>query len=51
MQNKLLIASVLTATAMFTVAGCSSNQAVKTTDGKTIVTDGKPQVEDRKSVV
>ncbi|RDT60810.1 YgdI/YgdR family lipoprotein, partial [Klebsiella pneumoniae] len=30
MQNKLLIASVLAATAMFTVAGCSSNQAVKT---------------------
>ncbi len=29
MQNKLLIASVLAATAMFTVAGCSSNQAVK----------------------
>lgn len=32
MQNKLLIASVMAATAMFTVAGCSSNQAVKTTD-------------------
>jgi outer membrane murein-binding lipoprotein Lpp len=42
MQNKLLIASVLADNV--TVAGCSSNQAVKTTDGKTIVTDGKPQV-------
>ena len=46
MQNKLLIASVLAATAMFTVAGCSSNQA-----GKTIVTDGKPQVDDDTGLV
>lgn len=44
MQNKLLIASVLAATAMFTVAGCSSNQAVKTTDGK-------PQVDDDTGLV
>ncbi len=51
MQNKLLIASVLAATAMFTVAGCSSNQDVKTTDGKTIVTDGKPQVDDDTGLV
>lgn len=51
MQNKLLIASVLAATALFTVAGCSSNQAVKTTDGKTIVTDGKPQVDDDTGLV
>lgn len=51
MQNKLLIASVLAATAMFTVAGCSSNQSVKTTDGKTIVTDGKPQVDDDTGLV
>ncbi len=27
------------------IAGCASNQAIKTTDGKTIVTDGKPQVD------
>jgi uncharacterized protein YcfL len=38
--------SIFAAAALFTVAGCSSNQAVKTTDGKTIVTDGKPQVDD-----
>ena len=36
---------------LFTVAGCSSNQAVKTTDGKTIVTDGKPQVDDDTGLV
>lgn len=51
MQNKLLIATLLAATATFTVAGCSSNQAVKTTDGKTIVTDGKPQVDDDTGLV
>ena len=34
MQNKLLITSVFAAAALFTVAGCSSNQALKTTDGK-----------------
>ena len=51
MQNKLLIATLLAATATFPVAGCSSNQAAKTTDGKTIVTDGKPQVDDDTGLV
>jgi uncharacterized protein YcfL len=41
MRNKILMASALAATAMLFVAGCSSNQSLKTTDGKTIVTDGK----------
>ena len=45
MQKHILITSIFTAAALFTVAGCSSNQAVKTTDGKTIVTDGKPQTD------
>ncbi|MFG0517562.1 YgdI/YgdR family lipoprotein [Kluyvera intermedia] len=45
MQYKRLTVAILTAGVLFTVAGCSSNQAVKTTDGKTIVTDGKPQVD------
>jgi uncharacterized protein YcfL len=45
MRNNLLISSLFAAAALFTVAGCSSNQAVKTTDGKTIVTDGKPEVD------
>ena len=36
MQKHILITSIFTAAALFTVAGCSSNQAVKTTDGKTI---------------
>lgn len=44
MRNKILVASALAATAVLFVAGCSSNQSLKTTDGRTIVTDGKPQV-------
>lgn len=51
MQNKVLITSIFTAAAMFTMAGCSSNQAVRTTDGQTIVTDGKPQVDDDTGLV
>ena len=51
MQTHILITSIFTAAALFTVAGCSSNQAVKTTDGKTIVTDGKPQVDDDTGLV
>lgn len=51
MQKRILITSIFTAAALFTVAGCSSNQSVKTTDGKTIVTDGKPQVDDDTGLV
>ena len=51
MQKHILITSIFTAAALFTVAGRSSNQAVKTTDGKTIVTDGKPQVDDDTGLV
>ncbi|KNC89337.1 YgdI/YgdR family lipoprotein [Trabulsiella odontotermitis] len=51
MRNKLLMSSILAAAALFTVAGCSSNQAMKTTDGRTIVTDGKPQVDDDTGLV
>ena len=46
MQKHILITSIFTAAALFTVAGCSSNQAVKT-----IVTDGKPQVDDDTGLV
>ncbi|SEK55959.1 protein of unknown function [Kosakonia sacchari] len=50
-MNKLLMTSIFTAAALFTVAGCSSNQAVRTTDGRTIVTDGKPKVDDDTGLV
>ncbi|EGT5659954.1 YgdI/YgdR family lipoprotein [Cronobacter dublinensis] len=45
MRSNLLITSIFAAATLFTVAGCSSNQAVKTTDGNTVVTDGKPEVD------
>ncbi|RZM90626.1 MULTISPECIES: YgdI/YgdR family lipoprotein [unclassified Escherichia] len=51
MQHKVLITSIFAAAVMFTMAGCSSNQAVRTTDGQTIVTDGKPQVDDDTGLV
>lgn len=51
MQKKLFIASIFAAATVFTLAGCSSNQAVRTTDGRTIVTDGKPQVDDDTGLV
>ena len=50
-KYKRLTAAILTAGALFTIAGCSSNQALKTTDGKTIVTDGKPQVDEDTGLV
>lgn len=51
MRNRMLTTAIFAAAALFTVAGCSSNQAVKTTDGKTIVTDGKPQVDEDTGLV
>ena len=51
MQYKRLTVAILTAGALFTVAECSSNQTLKTTDGKTIVTDGKPQVDEDTGLV
>lgn len=51
MRNRLLTTAIFATAALFTVAGCSSNQAVKTTDGKTIVTDGKPQVDEDTGLV
>ncbi|WJD50901.1 MULTISPECIES: YgdI/YgdR family lipoprotein [unclassified Enterobacter] len=51
MRHKLLLASLFAATTMMTVAGCSSNQEVKTTDGSTIVTDGKPEVDNDTGMV
>ena len=48
---KRLTVAILPAGALFTVAGCSSNQTLKTTDGKTIVTDGKPQVDEDTGLV
>jgi uncharacterized protein YcfL len=51
MKRNNLIAATLAAVSILFVAGCASNQAIKTTDGKTIVTDGKPQVDDDTGLV
>lgn len=51
MRTKRLVITSLTALALLFVSGCSSNQTVKTTDGRTIVTDGKPQVDDDTGLV
>ncbi|WAT02550.1 YgdI/YgdR family lipoprotein [Rouxiella chamberiensis] len=45
MKKSMLAALVLTTLSVVTLTGCSSNQSIKTTDGRTIVTDGKPQVD------
>ncbi|SUW62271.1 Uncharacterized lipoprotein ygdR precursor [Buttiauxella agrestis] len=51
MLTKSIITPMLAAVALLFVAGCTSNQSVKTADGKTIVTDGKPQVDDDTGLV
>lgn len=45
MHTKSLSAAVLLALSLATLVGCSSNQSIKTSDGRTIVTDGKPQID------
>jgi len=51
MKKNLLIAAILPAMSLFLLAGCSSNQAIKTTDGRTIISDGKPKVDDDTGLV
>ncbi|CAM3721951.1 hypothetical protein BS639_14930 [Rouxiella silvae] len=51
MKKTALVVFILTSLSVFTVAGCSSNQAIKTTDGKTIVTSGKPQIDNDTGLV
>ncbi|WP_455811060.1 YgdI/YgdR family lipoprotein [Pseudomonas graminis] len=46
-----LFKATFIAASLFMLAGCSSNQSIQTTDGKTIVTDGKPQVDDETGLV
>lgn len=45
MHTQSFSAAVLLALSLATLAGCSSNQSIKTSDGRTIVTDGKPQID------
>jgi len=45
MYKKSLYLLLVASSFAFAVTGCSSNQSIKTTDGRTIVTDGKPQID------
>lgn len=45
MNKKKLLTALLSACLVMTLAGCSSNQAIKTTDGQTIITSGKPEID------
>lgn len=45
MKKKKLLPALLSACLVMTLAGCSSNQAIKTTDGQTIITSGKPEID------
>ncbi|MEA1063551.1 YgdI/YgdR family lipoprotein [Erwinia sp. HR93] len=51
MRLTRLFTASMTAAAFLFIAGCSSNQTLETTDGKTIVTDGKPQVDNDTGLV
>ncbi|POP41529.1 YgdI/YgdR family lipoprotein [Superficieibacter electus] len=51
MNKTTPLAAVIVAFLAITTSGCSSNQAIKTTDGRTIVTDGKPQIDDDTGLV
>ncbi|MTD26204.1 YgdI/YgdR family lipoprotein [Erwinia sorbitola] len=51
MKVTMFKATFIAALSLVMLAGCSSNQSIQTTDGKTIVTDGKPQVDDETGLV
>lgn len=45
MKMNALKAAAVAGLSLFVLAACSSNQTINTTDGRTIVTDGKPQID------
>lgn len=46
------LAAIMAACAMtFTLAACSSNYVMHTNDGRTIVADGKPMVDDETGMI
>ncbi|MXP48914.1 YgdI/YgdR family lipoprotein [Pantoea sp. Eser] len=51
MKMKSLSAVALVALCLGTLVGRASNQSIKTTDGRTIVTDGKLQIDDDTGLV
>ncbi len=51
MKIRTILAAAMIFTTVGALSACSSNQAIRTTDGRTIVTDGKPQVDDDTGLV
>ncbi|MEN5015797.1 YgdI/YgdR family lipoprotein [Erwinia sp. Eh17-17] len=51
MKATMFKATLIAILSLSALAGCSSNQSLQTTDGRTIVTDGKPQVDDETGLV
>lgn len=51
MKVTLFKSTFIAALSLLMLAGCTSNQSIQTTDGKTIVTDGKPKVDDETGLV
>lgn len=45
MKVKMLNTATVALLSLLFLSGCSSNQTIRTTDGRTIVTDGKPQID------
>lgn len=51
MKSRIATAVFLTSLSLIALTGCSSNQSIRTTDGRTIVTDGKPQIDNETGLV
>ena len=51
MKSRIATAVFITSLSLLALTGCSSNQSIRTTDGRTIVTDGKPQIDNETGLV
>lgn len=51
MKSRIAAAVFITSLSLLALTGCSSNQSIRTTDGRTIVTDGKPQIDNETGLV
>ncbi|QTF09600.1 YgdI/YgdR family lipoprotein [Brenneria izadpanahii] len=49
MKNKISIFAAIVMA--FSLAACSSNYVIHTNDGRTIIADGKPQVDDETGMI
>ena len=50
-MKKVMLAIFLASFTIFAITACSSNQAIKTTHGRTIVTNGKPSIDNDTGLV